>query len=83
MLILKHEPTNVADRNAVAVFRKDQVVGHVPFNLAQYSLFLKRDVNKAFAKVVGKLTEELDMDLKQHLGVQQFYRCGFSLVTVI
>ena len=35
MLILKHEPTNVADRNAVAVFKEDQVVGHVPFNLAQ------------------------------------------------
>ena len=33
MLILKREHTNVADRNAVAVF-KDQVVGHVPLNLA-------------------------------------------------
>ena len=54
MLILKHEPTNVADRNAVAVFKEDQVVGHVPFNLApSISLFLKRDINKAFAKVVG------------------------------
>ena len=67
MLILKREPTNVADRNAVAVFRKDHVVGHVPFTLApSISLFLKRDVSKAFAKVVGKLTEELDMDLKSH-----------------
>ena len=54
MLILKREPTNVADRNAVAVFKEDQVVGHVPFNLApSISLFLKRDINKAFAKVVG------------------------------
>ena len=34
MLILKREPTNVADRNAVAVFKEDQVVGHVPYNLA-------------------------------------------------
>ena len=54
MLILKREPTNVADRNAVAVFKEDQVVGHVPFNLApSISLFLKRDINKAFAKVAG------------------------------
>lgn len=53
MLILKREPTNVADRNAVAVYKDDQVVGHVPFNLApSFSHFLKRDVNKAFAKVV-------------------------------
>ena len=53
-LILKREPTNVADRSAVAVYREDQVVGHVPYNLAPYlSNFLKRDVNKAFAKVVG------------------------------
>ena len=55
MLLLKREPTNVADRNAVAVFKEDQVVGHVPFNLApSISLFLKRDINKAFAKVVGE-----------------------------
>ena len=55
MLLLKREPTNVADRNAVAVFKEDQVVGHVPFNLApNISLFLKRDINKAFAKVVGE-----------------------------
>ena len=40
----------------VAIFR-DQVVGHVPFNLSpSISLFLKRDINKAFAKlkVVGE-----------------------------
>ena len=55
MLILKREPTNVADKNAVAVYKEDQVVGHVPFNLApSISLFLKRDINKAFAKVVGE-----------------------------
>ena len=55
MLILKREPTNVADRNAVAVFREDQVVGHVPFNVTpRISLLLKRDINKAFAKVVGE-----------------------------
>ena len=55
MLILKHEPSNVVDRNAVAVFREDQVVGHVPFNLApSISLLLRRDINKAFAKLVGE-----------------------------
>ena len=52
-LILKREPNNVADRSAVAVY-KDLVVGHVPLNLASsISNFLKRDPNKAFAKVVG------------------------------
>ena len=55
MLILKREPANVADRNAVAVYKDDQVVGHVPFNLApSISHFLKRDINKAFAKVDGE-----------------------------
>ena len=54
-LILKREPTNVADKNTVEVHKEDQVVGHVPFNLApSISLFLKRDINKAFAKVVGE-----------------------------
>ena len=54
-MILKREPTNVADKNTVEVHKEDQVVGHVPFNLApSISLFLKRDINKAFAKVVGE-----------------------------
>ena len=39
MLILKCYPTNVVDRNAVDVFREDQVVGHVPFNLASPEYF--------------------------------------------
>ena len=45
------------------------MVGHVPFNLApSISLFSKRDINKAFAEVVGEKVnrEELDMDLKSH-----------------
>ena len=55
MLILKREPTNVTDKSAVAVYREDVVVGHVPFNLASsISHFLKRDTNKAFAKVIGE-----------------------------
>ena len=43
------------DRNAVAVMKEGQVVGHVPYNLAPIvSLFLRRDVNKAFARVTGE-----------------------------
>ena len=54
MLILRREPTNISDRNA-AVLKENQVVGHVPFNLApSISLFLRRDINKAFAKVAGE-----------------------------
>ena len=48
------EPANSVDRNAVAVMKEGQVVGHVPFNLAPIiSLLLRRDVNKAFARVTG------------------------------
>ena len=50
------------------------MVGHVAFNLApSISLFLKRDINKAFAKVVGEEVNRgcmdmdcMDMDLKSH-----------------
>ena len=42
------------DRNADAVMKEGRLVGHVPFNLAPIiSLFLRRDVNKAFARVTG------------------------------
>ena len=52
MLRLIPEPSNSVDRNAVAVMKEDQVVGHIPYNVAPIvSLFLKRDVNKAFARV--------------------------------
>ena len=51
-LILKREPTNERDRNAVAVLKEEAVVGHVPFNLAPLILaFLRRDTNCGFAKV--------------------------------
>ena len=37
------------------MYKEDAVVGHVPFNLApSVSNFLKKDTNKAFAKVVGE-----------------------------
>ena len=61
MLILKRKPTNVVDRNAVAVFREDQVVGHVQL-APSILLFLRRDINKTFAKVVGeKVNREASM----------------------
>ena len=51
-LILSTEPTNAKDPNAVAIFREDIVVGHVPRNLAPRLFhFLRRDVCKAFAVV--------------------------------
>ena len=54
MLRLIPEPTNSVDRNAVAVMKEGQIVGHVPFNLSPtISLFLRRDVNKTFARVTG------------------------------
>ena len=53
MLKLIPEPTISVDRNAVAV-EEGQVVGHVPFSLSPIiSLFWRRDVNKAFARVNG------------------------------
>ena len=49
MLRLIPEPTNSVDRNAVAVMKEGQIVGHVPFNLSSIiSLLLK-----AFARVTG------------------------------
>ena len=55
ILRLIPEPANSVDRNAVVVVNEGRVVGHVPFNLAPIiSLFLRRDVNKAFARVTGE-----------------------------
>ena len=52
----------------LSVTKEDKIVGHIPFNLSPIiiiSLFLKRDVNKAFARVTGsKSINELDMALK-------------------
>ena len=46
--------SNNCDWNAVAVMKEGQIIGHVPFNLSPIiSLFLRRDVNKAFARVTG------------------------------
>ena len=51
---LKREPENVQDSFAVAVRRNDEVVGHIPFNLAPIvSAFLRRSTNRAIAEVTG------------------------------
>jgi len=53
-LLVKREPTNTRDANAVAIYKEATVVGHVPYNLATcLSHFLRREVNKAFAEVTG------------------------------
>ena len=51
---MRREPGNLKDSNAVAVYFENSVVGHVPYNLsASLSHFLSREINKAFAEVVG------------------------------
>ena len=51
---MKRETNNSHCVNAVAVYREDVIVGHIPFNLAsRLSAFLMRDVNKVFAEVEG------------------------------
>ena len=37
-LILKREPINDRDNNAVVVKKEEEIVGHVPFNLAHFNL---------------------------------------------
>ena len=40
-LLVKREPMNSNDNNAVRIFLEDVIVGHVPYNLApQFSQFL-------------------------------------------
>ena len=52
VLLVKPEPTNEKDSNAVAVLKEDSIVGHVPRNLSPRLFhFLRRDVNNAFAEV--------------------------------
>ena len=54
-LLVKREPTNSKDSNAVGVYQEGTIVGHVPYNLApRLSQFLRRDVYKAFAEVTGE-----------------------------
>ena len=52
---MKREPNNIKDLHAVAIYKEDTIVGHVPYNIApSQSLFLRRDVNKGFAEVTGE-----------------------------
>ena len=54
-LVLKREPTNSHDVHAVAVYYDNNVVGHIPYNLApKVSALLKRDFNKGFAEITGE-----------------------------
>ena len=53
-LLLRREPSNVKDDQAIAVVKDGEVVGHIPYNIsATVSHFLSRDCNKAFAEVTG------------------------------
>ena len=46
-LCSRREANNSKDRFAVAVYKDDTVVGHVPYNIApRLSQFLNREVNK-------------------------------------
>ena len=74
-LLVKREPTNPKDKNAVAIYEEHSVVGHVPYNLAPYlSRFLARDVNKVFAEVMG---EKVNRGAGYGLEIPYVYRiCG-------
>ena len=54
VLPLEREPNNSGDRFAVAIKRRNDVVGHLPFNLAPVvSAFLRRGINKGLVEVTG------------------------------
>ena len=54
-LLLRREPTNSHVRHAVAVVVDDEIVGHMPYNIAPtVSAFLNRGTNNGFAVVTGK-----------------------------
>ena len=54
-LLVKPEPTNAKDNNAVAVLKDTTIVGHVLQNFSpRLFQFLRRDFNKAFAVIQGE-----------------------------
>ena len=63
---MKREPSNTRDSNAVALYKEDVIVGHVPYTLSpMLSAFLQRDVNKAFVEITGsKLNRAAGCGLK-------------------
>ena len=50
-LLVKREPTNPKDKNAVDFYKEDSID---IYNLPYLSRFLARDVNKTFAEVIGE-----------------------------
>ena len=72
VLRLAREPDNCQDKLAVAVMKEDSVVGHIPHHLAPIvSAFLKRNVNKGMAEVIG---ERVNRDAGYGLEVPCTYR---------
>ena len=54
ILPLEREPNNSEDRFAVAIKRRSDVVGHLPFNVVPVvSAFLRRGINKGMVEVTG------------------------------
>ena len=55
-LLLKREPENAHDRNAVSMTTSGgTIVGHLPYNLAPIvSQFLRRDINKGTSEISGE-----------------------------
>ena len=55
VLPLRPEPTNPNNKFAVAIMRRGDIVGHLPYNLSPIvSAFLKREVNKGLVEVTGE-----------------------------
>ena len=46
VLLVRREPDNITNLSVVAVIRDDEVVRHIPYNMASMvSQFMRRDVN--------------------------------------
>ena len=90
VLLVKPEPTNDKDTNAVAVLKENVTVGHVPQNLAQrlFHFLLRRDVNKAFAEVTGpKVNREVIKMFEKHKmnqrSLAEQFQCGRTQIAQI
>ena len=57
--IIKQEPTSINNRSAVAVMKKTEVVGLVPYNISSaLSMLLRQECNKGFAEVTGNCVDQ-------------------------
>ena len=64
-LLVKREPNNIIDSNAVAVYQDDLIVGHVPYNLApSFSFFCREKSTGVQDKDWKFLASTVYMDLK-------------------